>query len=344
MDKTKPASADMNELEQHRVGKRDVDFVSVVIPFFNESKQIIMTLETTERVLRTLDIVYEIVAIDDGSRDSTWDELSKYSMKSSAVRAVRFSRNFGKEAAICAGLAEAKGDAVILMDGDLQHPPRYIPEMISLWREGYEIVEGVKSSRGKESGFSRFAANLFYGMFSKLSGIQLKDASDFKLLDRKVVDHWNTFTERETFFRALSSWMGFKRISFPFEVDERKIGKSKWGFFKLLKLSLNAVVGFSSRPLMLISSMGVIFLVVFFALAIQTLIQYFKGNAATGFTTVILLQLLIGSIVMISLGLLGLYVASLFREVKGRPRYFITETTSMQQPSAELKHDECTEE
>lgn len=327
MSLTEPTSTDMNDSEKHRVEQRDVDFISVVIPFYNETEQIRMTLETTERVLRSLDISYEIVAIDDGSLDMTWEELTKYSTKSSSVRALRLSRNFGKEAAICAGLAEARGDAVILMDGDLQHPPRYIPEMIALWREGYEVVEGVKSSRGKESRFSRFAANMFYGTFARLSGIRLKDASDFKLLDRKVVDYWNTFTERETFFRALSSWMGFKRITFPFEVDERKVGGSKWGFLKLAKLSVNAVIGFSSRPLMLISSMGVIFLVVFFVLAIQTLVRYFGGKAATGFTTVILLQLLIGSIVMISLGLLGLYVASLFREVKGRPRYFIAETT-----------------
>ncbi len=326
MDGTNRTSADTNEPAEHRVEKRDVDFVSIVIPFYNEADQLLITLETTERVLCTLDITYEIVAVDDGSVDATWLELSKYVIKSSNVRAIRLSRNFGKEAAICAGLAEARGDAVILMDGDLQHPPRYIPEMIDLWHEGYEVVEGVKSTRGKESRFSRFAANLFYGAFAKLSGIRLKDASDFKLLDRKVVDHWNTFTERDTFFRALSSWMGFKRKTFLFEVDERKVGGSKWGFIKLAKLSLNAVIGFSSRPLMLINSMGIIFLVIFFVLAIQTLVRYFGGKAATGFTTVILLQLLIGSIVMISLGLLGLYVASLFREVKGRPRYFIAES------------------
>ncbi len=315
--------------------KSDMDFVSVVIPFYNESGQILMTLETTERVLRTLDIRFEILAIDDGSCDSTWDEILKYREKSSHVSALRFSRNFGKEAAICAGLAKAKGDAVILMDGDLQHPPRYIPGMIRLWREGYEVVEGVKSKRGKESGFSRLAANAFYGAFAKLSGIRLKDASDFKLLDRKVVNHWNTLPERETFFRALSAWMGFKRATFPFEVDDRQIGGSKWGFFKLVKLSFNAVTGFSSRPLMLISSMGVIFLIVFFILAVQTLVRYFDGKAATGFTTVILLQLLIGSIVLISLGLLGLYMANLFQEAKRRPRYIITEETSdLPEPSS----------
>ncbi len=328
MNDSSSTLTDIKETEEHRVEIRDVDFISVVIPFYNESGQILITLETTERVLQTLDIQYEILAVDDGSRDATWEEITKYSSKSPCVRAIRFSRNFGKEAAICAGLAEAHGDAVILMDGDLQHPPRYIPEMIHLWREGFEVVEGVKSSRGKESALSRMTANIFYGAFAKLSGIKLKDASDFKLLDRKVVDHWNTLPERETFFRALSAWMGFNRTTFAFVVDERKVGGSKWGFFKLAKLSLNAVLGFSSRPLMLISSMGVIFLIIFFILAIQTLIRYFGGRAATGFTTVILLQLLIGSIVLISLGLLGLYVANLFQEVKGRPRYFITETIS----------------
>ena len=138
-----------------------------------------MTLETTERVLRSLDISYEIVAIDDGSLDMTWEELTKYSTKSSSVRALRLSRNFGKEAAICAGLAEARGDAVILMDGDLQHPPRYIPEMIALWREGYEVVEGVKSSRGRNRD-SHVSLQHVLRYLARLSGIRLKDASDFK--------------------------------------------------------------------------------------------------------------------------------------------------------------------
>ncbi|HZK28759.1 MAG TPA: glycosyltransferase family 2 protein [Clostridia bacterium] len=300
-------------------------FVSVIIPFYNEAGQVNMTLETTEQVLLSTGLRYEILAIDDGSKDSTWEELISYAKTNAPIRLFRFSRNFGKEAAICAGLDRAAGDAVIVMDGDLQHPPRYIPDMISLWREGFEVVEGVKTARGRESAISRLFANLFYGLFGKLSGYKLKNASDFKLLDRKVVDSWKIFSEKGTFFRALSAWMGFKRVTFPFFVDERSTGKSKWGFRKLFRLSLNALTGFSSRPLLLINSMGAVFLLVFFILAIQTLVRYFRGQAATGFTTVIMLQLLIGSIILISLGLIGIYIDSLFREVKARPRYLMSE-------------------
>ncbi|MFA5585942.1 MAG: glycosyltransferase family 2 protein [Saccharofermentanales bacterium] len=300
------------------------EFISVVIPFFNEEGQAAATLTEVASVLESAGLSYELVAVDDGSTDGTWQVLLELSQTRPGIRALRFSRNFGKEAAVCAGLDQAAGQAVVVMDGDLQHPPQYIPEMVQLWREGYEVVEGLKESRG-DGIFSRFAANLFYGLFRKMSGIQLKNASDFKLLDRKVVDFWKTIPEKDTFFRALSAWMGFRRINLPFVVQDRTDGKSKWGFRKLFRLSVSALTGFSSRPLILISSMGTFFLLAFFVLAIQTLVTYIGGRAATGFTTVILLQLLIGSITLISLGLIGLYIDSLFREVKARPRYLITE-------------------
>jgi glycosyltransferase involved in cell wall biosynthesis len=304
---------------------RNSEVISLVIPFYNEADQIVLTLETVRGVLEQEDLAYEIIAVDDGSEDDSWDLLLDSAEENGRIRAFRLSKNFGKEAAICAGLDQALGDAVIVMDGDLQHPPHYIPQMIHLWRQGYQVVEGVKTGRGPQAE-NRLAARLFYSIFRKMSGIQLRNASDFKLLDRKVVDYWKTIPEKDTFFRALSAWMGFKRVSFSFTVEERQAGKSKWGLRKLIRLSINALTGFSSRPLILISSIGTIFLLIFFGLSIQTLVRYFQGRAATGFTTVILLQLLIGSIILISLGLIGIYIDSLFREVKARPRYFIEAT------------------
>lgn len=313
--------------------------ISVVIPFYNEADQVEITLEATEQVLASADLRFEILAVDDGSEDGTWDRLTAWSRGNQRIRALRLSRNFGKEAAICAGLDQARGQAVIVMDGDLQHPPQYIPEMVRLWQEGHDIVEGVKTA-GESKLKNRLTSTLFYAVFKKTSGISLKNASDFKLLDRKVVDYWKTLPEKDTFFRALSAWMGFHRASFPFVVGERKSGNSKWGFRKLLKLSISALTGFSSRPLLLISSMGTFFLLVFLGLSIQTLVMYFRGRAATGFTTVILLQLLIGSIILISLGLIGIYIDSLFREVKARPRYFISETLEPSRlPGEEPGHD-----
>ncbi len=301
--------------------------IALLIPFFNEEAQIQLTLDTVIPILADTGLDFEIMMIDDGSKDQTWHKIEAACRQDNRLTGLRFSRNFGKEAAICAALDEADADAVILMDGDLQHPPQHIPTMIKLWQEGYDIVEGIKSSRGKESLLSRINAAVFYGLFRRFSGIDLRDASDFKLLDRKVVAHWRQFAEHDTFFRGLSAWLGFKRKTFSFDVAERQKGNSKWSPFKLLALSLNAITGFSAMPLQFITFLGLIMLAVSFVLGIQTLVNFFTGHSATGFTTVILLQLLIGGCIMISLGLIGIYIARIFTEVKGRPRYIIAQDT-----------------
>ena len=209
------------------------------------------------------------------------------------------------------------------MDGDLQHPPQHIPEMIRLWQQGYDIVEGVKSTRGKEGFASRVNAQVFYGLFKLFSGYDLRNASDFKLLDRKVVQEWRKLGEHDTFFRGLSAWLGFKRAAFTFEVAARQTGGSKWSVYKLASLSLNAITGFSAMPLQFVTFLGIFLLIGSIVLAVQTLINWFSGHAAGGFTTVILLLLLIGGSIMLSLGLIGMYLARIFTEVKGRPRYIL---------------------
>ena len=301
----------------------------VLMPFFNEEKQISITIDRMIPLLNNLKIQYSLLLVDDGSKDGTWDAISNGVKKHPKhIRGLRLSRNFGKEAAICAGLDVADADAVILMDGDLQHPPEMIPEMIRLWRqEGFEIVEGVKSSRGKEKLTSRINAALFYGIFHKVSGYQLANASDFKLLDRKVVLKWREFTEHNTFFRGLSAWLGFRRVTFPFEIAERQTGVSRWSVGRLIGLSIDAITSFSAMPLHLITTIGVAFMAGALILMIQTLINYFAGYAASGFTTVIVVELAIGACIMISLGLIGTYIARIFEEVKNRPRYIISEDT-----------------
>ncbi len=200
--------------------------------------------------------------------------------------------------------------------------------MVRLWRdEHYDVVEGVKTYRGKESFMSRLNAKIFYGLFWKTCGYDLRNASDFKLLDRRVVNEWRRLGERDTFFRGLSAWLGFRRTKFEFEVAERSAGGSKWSVFRLIQLSINAITGFSTMPLQLITYLGLLLLVGSVILAIKTLIVWFAGEAAGGITTVILLQLLIGGSIMLSLGLIGLYIARIFEEVKGRPSYIISETT-----------------
>ncbi len=311
--------------------------LSVLIPFFNEEQQIPLTLDTVVPILESIDPDFELILVDDGSRDRTFEIMEQAASKDPRIIGLRFSRNFGKEAAICAALDHATGEAVILMDGDLQHPPEKIPEMVRLWRdEHYDVVEGVKTSRGHESFASRLNAKVFYGLFRRFSGYDLRNASDFKLLDKRVVAQWRRLGEHDTFFRGLSAWLGFKRTTVPFEVAERPTGGSKWSPIRLINLSVNAITGFSAMPLQFITVLGVLMLVGSFALMVQTLVVWFTGHAAGGFTTVILLLLLIGGSIMVSLGLIGTYIARIFTEVKGRPRYIISDTTGQkrQRPSA----------
>ncbi len=300
--------------------------LSLVIPFYNEEEQLVHTLARVRPILQGITPDYEILAIDDGSRDGTWPLLAREAEQDPHIHAIRFSRNFGKEAAICAGLDQAQGDAVILIDGDLQHPPEYIPEMVRLWQEeGYDVVEGVKSSRGKESRLYRLIAGAFYKLFSKMSGVDMDNASDFKLLDQKVVRAWRKLGERNTFFRGLSAWLGFKRYEFPFEVAAREHGTSKWNLRGLWRLSTNAMTSFSTTPLSFITFIGLIYLLIALIIGLITLVKYFAGTAVEGFTTVILLLLISGGSIQISLGLIGTYISRIYDEVKERPRYLTME-------------------
>ncbi|NLM09367.1 MAG: glycosyltransferase family 2 protein [Clostridiaceae bacterium] len=299
--------------------------LSVIIPVYNEEKQIEKTIKEVKSVTAQLDEDFEIIVIDDGSSDNTWHILKGLAGKNPEVSAFRFSRNFGKEAAIMAGLSNAKGDACITMDADLQHPPELIPEMIRFWKEGFEVVEAVKKDRGKETPVSRFSASLFYKIMHRLSGFNLQNASDYKLLDKKVVHEIVQMPEKETFFRGLTAWVGYKRTEVYFSVPERKTGKSGWSKLKLFRLAITAFTSFSSLPLQFVTFIGILFLIGSFILGIQTLIMKLKGWAIGGFTTVILLLLIIGSCLMISLGMIGIYIARIYNEVKSRPRYIISE-------------------
>lgn len=295
--------------------------VSIVVPVYNEAAHIRSSMAYVGKICEDAAIPYELVLVDDGSKDESWKEISSMAKEDDRVTAVRLSRNFGKEPALCAGLDAASGDAVIVMDADLQHPPEFIPEMVRLWREGAEVVEGVKSSRGKEKRSYRFCAKLFYGMINKATGIDFDNASDFKLLDRKVVEAMQQMPERMTFFRGMSAWVGFERKTFEFEVAERINGASKWSLKRLITLAVTAVTSYTSAPLHCITILGMIMFLGAIVLGIQTLYMKIAGYALGGFTTVILLLLLIGSMIMISLGIIGLYLMKIYHEIKGRPRY-----------------------
>ncbi len=301
--------------------------LSVVIPSYNEEENILNTAQAIASVLRGEGIAYELLFIDDGSRDATYDRIREAAQADPAVHGIALSRNFGKEACIFAGLNEAKGSCCVVIDCDLQHPPQVIPQMYRLWQEGYDIVEGVKSSRGKESFFHRMSAGLFYKLMSRFTKVDLNASSDFKLLDRKVVDVLVSLQERNTFFRALTFWTGFKSTEVEFEVAERAHGQSKWSLLGLIRYAVRNVTSFTTVPLQLVTGLGIACLIGFIIVGLQTFIRFCMGRSAEGFTTVILLLLFIGGAIMVSLGIIGHYIARIFEEVKGRPKYIIRERT-----------------
>ena len=298
--------------------------LSVILPSYNEEKMIAKATARMAEILQPEKIYYELLFIDDGSRDGTWAQINEAAGKDSHVVGVHFSRNFGKEAAMFAGLEQAKGDCCVVIDCDLQHPPEKIVEMYRLWEQGYEVVEGIKEDRGEESGLHKFAANSFYGLISKATGMDMSSSSDFKLLDRKVVDTLNSLPERNVFFRALSFWVGYKKTSVSYCVQERTEGVSKWSTKSLIKYALTNISSFSSAPLHIVTVLGFIMLAVAFVLGIIALVQKISGVALGGFTTVILLLLFSASVIMISLGIIGYYIARIYDEIKGRPRYIIS--------------------
>ena len=298
--------------------------LSVILPSYNEEKMIAKATARMAEILQPEKIDYELLFIDDGSRDGTWAQINEAAEKDSHVVGVHFSRNFGKEAAMFAGLEQAKGDCCVVIDCDLQHPPEKIVEMYRLWEQGYEVVEGIKEDRGEESGLHKFAANSFYGLISKATGMDMSSSSDFKLLDRKVVDTLNSLPERNVFFRALSFWVGYKKTSVSYCVQERTEGVSKWSTKSLIKYALTNISSFSSAPLHIVTVLGFIMLAVAVVLGVVALVQKISGVALGGFTTVILLLLFSASVIMISLGIIGYYIARIYDEIKGRPRYIIS--------------------
>ena len=298
--------------------------ISIVVPLYKEAANLRGFLSEVTRELATTGCRFELMCVDDGSPDETWKVLSEEARNLPNLRAVRLSRNFGKELALCAGLEHARGDAVIVMDGDGQHPPALLPEMVRLWQTTkVDIVEAVKTKRGPESFSGRIGALFFYILLNKLSGVNLKGVSDFKLMNRRAVDAWLQMEERNVFFRGMTAWLGFIRVQIPFEVPRRAGGQTGWSFPNRLKLALTGISAFSSLPLQFVTMAGLLFFAFSIVFGLYTLVLQLTGRSVSGFATVILLLLIIGSLLMLSLGIIGEYLARIYEEVKGRPRYVI---------------------
>ncbi|MCI9555720.1 MAG: glycosyltransferase family 2 protein [Lawsonibacter sp.] len=297
--------------------------LSVVLPAYNEESSIPRAAEVICGLLTQADIRHELIFVNDGSRDHTWEAIQKQADRYPQVRGIQFSRNFGKEAALFAGLAQARGDCAVVLDCDLQHPPEKIIDMYRLWQHGYQVIEGVKVSRGKENPLHTLAARAFYSAISGATGVDMSRASDFKLLDRRAVDVLIAMREKNAFFRALSSWIGFSTAQVEFEVQPRLEGESKWSIRSLVRYAITNIASFSTAPLQIVTLLGVVVFLCSVLLGLHSLWQKFTGQALEGFTTIILLQLLIGSILMICLGIIGYYIAKIYEEIKDRPRYIV---------------------
>lgn len=301
--------------------------ISCVVPVYNEAPVIETLVSRISEVMRKTGERYEVIFVDDGSQDPTWDILKRIAASSEHIRAIRFTRNFGKESAIQAGLRAVRGKAAIIMDADLQHPPALLPEMISFWeKSGYEVVEGIKTRRQKESLMNKLGSVVFYTALKKVSGFDLRKDTDFKLLDRKVIDAYLSLNERGRFFRTLIPYLGFRTARIPFSPDERESGNPRFSFFKRFDLAVTAITSFSSLPLHVVTLLGIFTFLFSFLLGIHTIYVKLSGRAVEGFTTVILIVLFIGSILMIAMGIIGEYIARIFEEVKHRPAFVIAET------------------
>ncbi len=315
---------------------REPDLISVVVPLFNEAGSIESTFDSLRGVLGELSAGrFEIVMVDDGSTDGTGTIIGELSRQCPQLRVVAFTRNFGKEAAILAGLRAARGQVVIVMDGDGQHPPSLIPQLLQQWQQGRDVVVACKSSRGRESLLSRLFAWAFYSSFKLLTRMDIRDLSDFMLLDRVVVDAYCDLPEKQRFFRGLVSWMGYSSGRVPFEVPPRQGGASSWSAGALFRLASDAITSFTSKPLHAISAVAAGYAVLALVIGGVALYQNFSGSAAAGFPTVIILLLVTGALIMFGLGQIGVYIEGIYNELKSRPNYVIDHRRSSGDPEGE---------
>ena len=298
--------------------------LSVVVPAHNEAAGITQAVGVIINALEPCGMHLEIIVVDDGSGDETFERVRILSKRDARVKGLRFTRNFGKEAALLAGLRVARGEAVVTLDSDLQHPPALIPKMIEAWQQGAMVVDAVKRRRESDGVLARLRASIFNALLSRLGGIRLQNSSDFKLLDRTVVDAIaRELPERQRFYRGLADWVGYRHASILFDVEQRAEGEGKWSLWKLLNLATTAIVSFTSAPLQIVTILGILTLCLGLGVGAEAFIAWYRGRAVSGFTTTIVTLLIIGSFIMISLGIIGEYIAKIYDEIKARPAYLV---------------------
>ncbi len=312
----------------------DNPLVSIVVPVLNEEGCVAELARRVASALANANTRYELLFVDDGSTDGTALAIAETRKTDPAVKTIRFTRSFGHQAALAAGLDRASGDAVVIMDGDLQHPPEFIPTLISAWLEGIDVVNTIRQPpAGSRPDSKELLGRAFYRVMSALTPISITPAAaDFRLLDRRVVDAFNALEERFIFARGLIPWLGFEEVYFDYAVGERFAGRSKYQFWSMLRLALDGIFSFSVVPLRLIALLGFGTTLFGIGFGIFSLIAYWAGNVdGTGWTTLVVLILIFGGIQMLSIGIVSEYIGRTYEEVKRRPRYVIDSTAGLDQ-------------
>ena len=308
--------------------------MSLVIPVFNEEATLDTLFATIRDRLAALDVSYEVVLIDDGSRDRTGEMIAEMTRRDARFRSVHFSRNFGHQAAVTAGLHFARGSAVVVMDADLQDPPELLASMIDRWRAGYHVVYAQRVKRHAESALKRGIAFAYYRLLRRLTDVDIPaDTGDFCLMDRRVVDLLNRMPERNRYLRGLRAWLGFRQTAVPFERPPRVAGEPKYTFFKSLGLGINGIVGFSRVPLRIATYLGLVASAVSIVLTGWAVYQRLVGQATVrGWASTLVVILLLGGIQLLMIGVVGEYLSRIYDEVKQRPMYVIGELRGFDDP------------
>jgi glycosyltransferase involved in cell wall biosynthesis len=308
--------------------------LSIVVPIYNETLNLDGFFARLIPALEGMGEPFEVICIDDGSKDDSVAKLKLVNQADPRVKLLVFSRNFGKEAALSAGLANAAGDAVIPIDADLQHPPEMIPEMVAKWREGYDVVYAVRRERTGQGLLARLQAHAFYWLFEKLSEVKMpREVGDFRLLDRKVVDAINAMPERTRFMKGIFAWVGFRQVGIPYTQEERQHGETSFNLVRLLRFAFDGLVAFSDMPLRMWTVIGaVISGFAFFYIVVRLIRTLVYGIDVPGYESIIVIMLFLGGIQLITLGIIGHYLGRVFNEVKGRPLYIVRERLGVKKP------------
>ena len=301
--------------------------ISIVIPMYNEEEVAMTSYLRIRKVIETLkQYDYEMILINDGSDDKTLEILQKVAQENEKVKILSFTRNFGHQAAVTAGLRYVTGEAIVIIDADLQDPPELIPEMIQLWEQGNEVIYGQRKIRKGESAFKLLTAKMFYNTLNALSDVEIpKDTGDFRLVDRKVVDVVNNLPEHNKFLRGLFSWVGFKQKAYLYERQERQTGKTKYPFRKMWKLASDGIISFSTKPLKLVGGLGILTIILSILILIYSLVSYAfdLNNLTAGWTSIMVAITLFSGVQLLSIWIISEYIGRIYDETRNRPQYII---------------------